>query len=157
MTKQEQWYPNMAMVVVGCVLGGLALAGSFIDQSKPLPTPPPAATPSGSPEFLTILGTFPGTLSAKSVGLYVGGASLFWKQSRQSKDHTPVLIEEEPGEVVFTIKDGDEPQGPGCDFGLLVRLAKWRDGARTILSAEDARNQAAFREQLRVCSPKEAK
>ena len=66
------------------------------------------------------------------------------------------------GKTLLTIRDGDEPQGPGCDFGKLVRLAKKHMGANhkdQIFMAYDGQEQeeAELAEQLRVCSPKEGR
>lgn len=85
-------------------------------------------------------------VSSVSYGIYIDNVFEFWREHK-GENYTP-LVAKDRGVVIFTIKDGDEPQGPGCDFGLLLKIAK-RDYSDPALDTV-----AKVREQLRACSPK---
>ena len=55
------------------------------------------------------------------------------------------------------VRPNDLPQGPGCDFGLLVRLAKADFYSGIGHEAPHDDDTTALAEQLRVCSPREVK
>ena len=162
--KQEQWYRNMFLVVGICLIGSVALSVSRMKPPEPLPTPPPAATPSGSPIAVKVVDAITGSSKTKYVSITEGvpmSAGVYLDNgSSDNLSPFPVtctgakecyhLIASINGARVFVIRYGDSPQGPGCDFGKLVRLAK----QHAVLGPE---LEQEYVEQLRVCSPKEAK